>query len=73
LAYLDLATAEFGLRHGDTKLLGRAAQLFFIPNFSSFIAVGAWTSSLLALVTLLLFAGYVWPRINVAKTAGTGR
>ncbi len=70
LAYLDLATAEFGLRHGDTNLLGRAAQVFFTPHFSSFIAVGAWTSSLLALVTLLLFAGYVWPRINVAKTAG---
>jgi ferredoxin len=25
LVYLDLATAEFGLRHGDTNLLGRAA------------------------------------------------
>ncbi|AET33324.1 hypothetical protein [Pyrobaculum ferrireducens] len=61
LAYLDLATAEYGLEHGDFAMLTRASQVFFTPHFTSFIAVGAWVSAVFTLLALIFGAEALLP------------
>ncbi len=56
LAYLDLATVEYGLTHGDVAMLTRALQVFITPHFTSFIAVGAWISAVFTLLALIFSA-----------------
>lgn len=60
-AYLDLATVEYGLKHGDFAMLTRASQVFFTPHFTSFIAVGAWVSAVFTLLALAFGAEALLP------------
>ena len=65
LAYADLATFEYAVLHGKSELLMRASQVFATPHFTSFVAIGAWTSMILTIISVLLILETILVKIGV--------
>ena len=69
LAYADLTTFEYAVFHGKSELLMRAAQVFVTPHFTSFIAIGAWTSIILTIISILLILEVIISKLASQQAA----